>query len=169
MQSRCSRKRCAWILEVAHMDEALDQLHLHYRAVHPTKGFYRSREIESLESYNLTPDEYMESYNIGSAENPEYDWRTLRNQIQRTRENEERFGGFIAPAVVDELERRINEHYDNQPQAEQAPENLNLQWRGEVQAGDVVPPLGNAYNEAIVDVILEDSLEEVLPEDGGNE
>lgn len=117
MTSKCFRKGCNWVLDVAHMDEALDQLRQHYRAVHPTKVFWENDIAGNLESYNQTADELMESFNLRRGDQePEYDWRHLQSAVRSHRSNQERgLTVFLHNDTVDELERRVNEHYANNP------------------------------------------------------
>lgn len=116
MTSKCFRKGCNWVLDVAHMDEALDQLRQHYRAVHPTKVFWENDIAGNLESYNQTADELMENFNMARGDQPEYDWRHLQSTVRSHRSNQERgLTVFLHSDTVDELERRVNEHYANNP------------------------------------------------------
>lgn len=122
MEARCFRKGCNFSQDVAHMDDAIDQLQQHYRAVHPTKAFYRNRELESLEAYNQTAEELMEQDNLAAPEaEPQYDWRHLRSMVRRWRELEQQGRIYYNEAALSEVERRVEEHFANQP-AEQAPE-----------------------------------------------
>jgi hypothetical protein len=131
------------------MDEALDVLRQHYRAVHPTKGFYVNREIERLEQYNLTADEYMQGYSIGGVDGgpQEYDWRTLRNQIQRYGGDNMGYGAYLNPDTVAEVTQRVDDHYANQPPEPERGVAGNIlrdaiapRPGGPIVIDDVVPP-----------------------------
>lgn len=105
MKSRCYQRGCVWELEVTHMDEAVDQLRQHYRAVHPTKAFYEHREMESLEQYNRTADEFCEQYLYD--EGGRFDWRAIAHEITRQRRWHDEGRGYLDPEVIVEVEARV--------------------------------------------------------------
>lgn len=148
MESKCFRRACNFVQEVAHMDEAVDVLRQHYRAVHPTKAFYESREVESLEAWNLTGDEVMEQHNLGSAENPNYDWRGLRNTVNRY--NDDRYGRYTNDAAVAEVTRRVEEYEAaNPPQAEAM--HRVVEWAADVPVARAAVPI-IPFDEAVLEV-----------------
>lgn len=153
MHSKCTRYNCNFVQEVAHMDEALEVLRQHYRAIHPTKGFYQNREIENLEAYNLTVEELFEQNNAGPRDgDPQYDWRHLRSQVTRWRQEEQRGNAYIHPDTVNEVERRVEEHFAANPVQEAPPGAVRIQWVEDPVAQDVpvaavVPPFGAQVEE----------------------
>lgn len=148
MVTRCFRKGCNFSEEAAHMDDAIDRLRQHHRAVHPTKVFYENDYAANLETYNLTVDEIIESNDASrpGAEQPYYDWRHIRAQAQRWRQQQDRGNVYIKPETLDELEQRVTEWFANQPQE---------------QAQEAAPP-ANPFGQAR---LVMDEL--ALPEDDG--
>ena len=159
MEARCFRKGGNFSQDVAHMDDAIDQLQQHYRAVHPTKAFYRNRELESLEQYNQTAEELMEQDNLAAPEaEPQYDWVHLRSMVRRWRELEQQGRVYYNEATLSEVERRVEEHFANQPaeQAQEAAIPVPRLYRP-VNVGAGLPLVDPAFDEA-------DVLEEADPD-----
>lgn len=137
------------------MDDALEMLQQHYRAVHPTKAFYRNRECESLEQYNLDVEEVFENHNLARAEaDPQYDWRQLRATVTNWKRQAEMYGvSYMNPNTVAEVERRVEEHYANQP----APDVAVNVWGDGVAAAAPRPfdPAEAALEVEVADPIVD--------------
>lgn len=155
MVTKCFRRGCNFREEADHMDDAIYRLRQHFRAIHPTKVFYESDYSANLEGYNLTVEEIFEGSNIarGDAAAPEYDWRHIRAQVHTWRRNQERGNDYLDPAVLDEVERRVNEWFANQP----APA---------AEAGGAAPANPFAGNNVLVDAVRAAPMWDVAPEEG---
>lgn len=112
MKSFCGRKSCDWSEEVAHMDEAIDQLQQHYRAIHPTKAFYRSANLEALELYNTSAQEFVDRYTAETADgnDPVVNWPSVRAETRRYRQWQDNGLKYLDRDVLVELEALVDLH-----------------------------------------------------------